>query len=236
MTKTARDPVPDHFRDRFGLLPRYGFLEVNVRALSQMLVGTQTFHDLLGAPKFERVQELENAASITPRETQPDMSGMREPPAKLLRLTRLKYSTFIRRAFPSGGSPTNWASIAGVYPDTSGGLPRHWPVVAVAFAAFRGHSAEAEATFSAPHFFPRGIAGDIEDLHFVDAGQTCRLANLLQAPRQPLEDALGVVVGVVVAGVWHGRSSPEFVEHDLLLGGVQAGVCNGVPGGVDISA
>jgi hypothetical protein len=48
---------------------------------------------------------------------------------------------------------------------------RHRPVVAAAFAALRGHSAQAEATFSAPHFLLCGIVGEVEDLHLVDAGE-----------------------------------------------------------------
>ena len=60
------------------------------------------------------------------------------------------------------------------------------------------------------------------------------LAKLLQAPRPPLADAFGVVVGVVVAIRGHDESSPEFVEHELLLSGTQWRARNGVPGGVDV--
>ena len=49
-----------------------------------------------------------------------------------------------------------------------------------------------------------------------------------------LVDPLGVVVGVVVAIRGHEESSPEFVEHELLFGGVQRGSGDGVPGGVDV--
>lgn len=41
-------------------------------------------------------------------------------------LNRLKYSTFIRRAFPSGGSPRNWASTAGVCPDPAAFKVHHF--------------------------------------------------------------------------------------------------------------
>jgi hypothetical protein len=51
--------------------------------------------------------------------------------------------------------------------------------------------------------------------------QPNRFPEFLQAPRQPLADALGLVLGVVVVGIWHGGSSPEFVEHELLLRGAQ---------------
>jgi hypothetical protein len=55
--------------------------------------------------------------------------------------------------------------------------------------------------------------------------------------RQPLADALGVVMGVVVVRRGrHGGSSPEFVEHELLLGGIQRRARNGVPSGVDVLA
>ena len=41
--------------------------------------------------------------------------------------------------------------------------------MAAALAA--SDSAKAETTFSAPHLVLRGIAGEVEDLHFVDAGE-----------------------------------------------------------------
>jgi len=52
--------------------------------------------------------------------------------------------------------------------------------------------------------------------------QSSPFSKFRQAPWQTLADTLGVVMGVVV--VQRGRhrwSSPEFVEHDLLLGRVQ---------------
>jgi hypothetical protein len=65
--------------------------------------------------------------------------------------------------------------------------------------------------------------------------KTHRFPERLQAPRRPPPDALGVVVGVVVVRRGgHRWSSPEFVEHELLLGGVQRGAGDGVPGGVDV--
>ena len=53
--------------------------------------------------------------------------------------------------------------------------------------------------------------------------------------RQPLADARGVVVGVVVVRRGgHRWSSPEFVKHDLLLGGVERRARNGIPSCVDV--
>ena len=69
----------------------------------------------------------------------------------------------------------------------------------------------------------------------VDAAQTDRLPEFLKPTRQPVADALGVVVGVVVVlRGGHGGSSPEFVEHELLLGRVERRARNGVPSGVDV--
>jgi hypothetical protein len=54
---------------------------------------------------------------------------------------------------------------------------------------------------------------------------------------QPLADTFGVVVGVVVVRRGgHGGSSPEFVEHELLLGRVQWRAGDGVPRGGDVRA
>ena len=56
-------------------------------------------------------------------------------------------------------------------------------------------------------------------------------------PWQPHADALGVVVDVVVVRRGgHGGSSPEFVEHELLLGRVKGRARNSVPGGVNVLA
>jgi hypothetical protein len=50
--------------------------------------------------------------------------------------------------------------------------------------------------------------------------QPTAFPDFLKPTRQPLADALGVVVGVVIARHgWHPGSSPEFVEHELLLDG-----------------
>jgi hypothetical protein len=59
--------------------------------------------------------------------------------------------------------------------------------------------------------------------------------EFLQAPPQTLADAFGEVVGVVVVRRdGHEDSSPEFIEHELLLSGTQWRARNGVPGGVDV--
>lgn len=73
--------------------------------------------------------------------------------------------------------------------------------------------------------------------HLTAAVQMCsvqRLPQAQQTSRQMLVDPLGVVVGVVVAGIGHGGSSPKFVEHELLLSGTQWRARDGVPGGVDV--
>lgn len=52
-----------------------------------------------------------------------------------------------------------------------------------------------------------------------------------------VENRLGIVVGVVVVRRGgHRWSSPEFVEHELLLGGTQRRAGDGVPCGVDVAA
>jgi hypothetical protein len=70
--------------------------------------------------------------------------------------------------------------------------------------------------------FPRASAVPTFDIHAIVAvfAQPTALPQFLKPTRQPLADALGVVVGgVVVRRGGHGGSSPEFVEHELLLGG-----------------
>ena len=57
----------------------------------------------------------------------------------------------------------------------------------------------------------------------------------MKPTRQPLADALGVFVGVVVGRRGgYGGLSPEFVEQELLLGRVDRRARNGVPSGVDV--
>ena len=93
------------------------------------------------------------------------------------------------------------------------------------------HTGDRLATLNTADRVARDTALQPQGIH----AQTASFPQLLQAPRQPLTDALGVVVSVVIVRRGgHGGSSPEFVEHELLLGGVQRGAGDGAPGGGNV--
>ena len=93
------------------------------------------------------------------------------------------------------------------------------------------HTGDRVATLNTADRVARDTALHPQRTH----AQATAFTKFLQAPRPPLADAFGILVGVVVVrrgGI--GGSSPEFVEHELLLGRVQRGAGDGVPGCVDV--